>query len=374
MKIFITGGAGFIGKWVIEKLNDKSDVVILDSLDKQAHPNNRNFSTELKKRAHCIKADIRHTSDYLKELEGSDIILHLASQTGTGQSMYQMSRYIMNNVEGTAKLLEAISLLKHKPKRFILTSSRAVYGEGAYKEKSGIFYSGSRNIYDLQKGLWEVYNNKGKSLKPLPMEEFHQCKPVSVYGFTKLWQEQLIQVFAKTENLDYIIFRLQNVYGPKQELNNPYTNILSTFTNSIFRKNEVELFEDGNMTRDFVYVEDVAAILTKSIYSKKSFSKTINLGSGESVTLKKFVNVISLLTKKKPKIKISGRFRLGDIRNAVANINCLKENFEQWTPTCLTKGLCNYINWYLTQETSDFENVDLALKEMEQKGLLKLSK
>lgn len=374
MKIFITGGAGFIGKWVIEKLNKKTEIVILDSLDKQAHPQDRKFSPELKKRAYCIKADVRHSSEHLKEIEGSDIILHLASQTGTGQSMYEMSSYIRHNVDGTAKLLEAISLMKHKPKRIILTSSRAVYGEGAYKDKTGNFYPGSRKAGDLQKGNWGIYNNKGISLSSLPMEEQHPPNPVSVYGFTKLWQEQLIQLFAGNNNIDFLIFRLQNVYGPKQELNNPYTNILSAFTNSIFCRNEAELFEDGKMTRDFVYVEDVAEIIAKSVYSRSSFAKIINIGSGESVTLKELVNLISLLTKKEPEIKFSGRFRLGDIRNASADLDYLRKTFPGWIPTGLKDGMEKFLKWYLNQDLSYYNDPDIALKEMKQKGLLKISK
>jgi len=374
MKIFITGGAGFIGKWVIEKLNKKTEIVILDSLDKQAHPNDRDFSSVLKKRAHCIKADVRQSSEHLKKIEGSDIILHLASQTGTGQSMYEMSRYVMHNVEGTTKLLEAISLLKHKPKRIILTSSRAVYGEGAYKNKSGILFPGSRLTHNLLKGKWGVYNNKGISLSPIPMEEIQRTDPVSLYGYTKLWQEQLIQFFAQTHDLDFLIFRLQNVYGPKQELNNPYTNILSSFTNSIFCRNEAELFEDGNMTRDFVYVEDVAEIIAKGVYNRSPFAKIINIGSGESVTLKELLKLISLLTNKKPEIKLSGRFRLGDIRNAAANTDCLKKNFPGWSPTDLKDGMIRFLKWYLNQDLSFYNDPDSTLKEMKKKGLLRKSK
>lgn len=374
MKIFISGGAGFIGKWIVEKLNKKTEIVILDSLDKQAHPHDRNFSPELKKRAYCIKADVRQSSEHLKKIEGSDIILHLASQTGTGQSMYEISRYIRHNVDGTAKLLEAISLLKKKPKRIILTSSRAVYGEGAYKDKAGIFFPGSRKADELQKSRWGLYNNKGINMSHIPMEEHHLPNPVSVYGFTKLWQEQLIQLFAGTNDIDFLIFRLQNVYGPKQELNNPYTNIISAFTNSIFCRNEAELFEDGNMTRDFVYVEDVAEIIAKSVYSRNSFAKIINIGSGESVTLKELVNLISLLTKKEPEIKFSGRFRLGDIRNAAANVDCLKKTFPEWSPTRLKVGMVKFLTWYLNQDLSFYKDPDSAMKEMKQKGLLKKSK
>lgn len=374
MKVFITGGAGFIGKWIVEKLPDDIEIIILDSLDTQAHPHQHKFPHFLKKKALCIKSDVRDIINYTNDLEGSDIIIHLASQTGTGQSMYEISRYVQHNVDGTAKLIEAISLLKKKPKRIILTSSRAVYGEGAYQDKSEIFYPDSRKTEDLYKGIWDIFNKDGTKLLPLPMHESHKLTPVSVYGFTKLWQEQLIQNFGQTSQIDFLILRLQNVYGPKQELNNPYTNILSVFTNSICLKNEVELFEDGNMIRDFVYVEDVADIIIKSIYYEKTFLKTINLGSGVPTSLIELVHTIGHHLNKKPHIKFSGRFRLGDIRNAVANIDCLRNIFDNWSPTAITKGMQQYVQWYTKQEHVLHSNVEPTLVEMQQRGFLKLRK
>jgi dTDP-L-rhamnose 4-epimerase len=369
MKIIITGGAGFIGKWIVKKLPTDIETVIIDSLDPQVHRVEHDFPQDLKERAICIQADVCDTRKYKKHLENADIIIHLAAQTGTGQSMYEMSRYVQHNVDGTAKLLETINSIKEKPKQIVLASSRAIYGEGVYTDGSNIYYPDHRRVNDLKKGKWEVYNQCGSLLKSIPMQENHLPKPVSIYGLTKLWQEQLIENFTKASTIDCVVLRLQNVYGPGQELHNPYTGIVGIFVNSIIQRNEVDLFEDGKMTRDFVYIEDVAEIMVKSLLNKKIVSKTINLGSGKPVSLAKLVGVIAKVLNKKPVIKYSGSFRLGDIRHAVADVTLLKKVFPKWSPTSLEKGLKSYVKWYLQQNPPSTEILESSLKEMRDKGL-----
>jgi dTDP-L-rhamnose 4-epimerase len=192
MKILITGGAGFIGKWLIEKFSSNHEVFIVDSLDEQVHKFSQDFISNLKARATCIKADIQSIEDYKDILEGVDIVIHLAAQTGTGQSMYEISRYVQNNVNGTAKVLELISRLKNKPRRVILSSSRAVYGDGAYTDANEVYYPKGRSLESLQKGIWDIVDSQGEKLTPLPMQEDQLTRPTSVYGWTKLWQEQLL--------------------------------------------------------------------------------------------------------------------------------------------------------------------------------------
>ena len=374
MKILITGGAGFIGKWLVEKLPSNTEIILVDSLDSQVHKNLTKFTPELQRRATCIKADVRDTYAYQDAIEGTDVVIHLAAQTGTGQSMYEISRYVQQNVDGTAKLLELLSRLKQKPRRIILSSSRAVYGEGAFANELEIHYTKGRRLHELQQGIWEVCNDEGTLLSPLPMRETQLVNPSSVYGFTKLWQEQLVKKFCEYQNIDSVIFRLQNVYGPKQELDNPYTGIIGIFTNSIIQRNEVELFEDGLMSRDFVFIEDVAQVIVKAIFVEQPISSIINIGSGEATTLKTLVETIAYLTKKQPTVKVSGRFRVGDIRHAVADMSLYKSQLGKWSPTSLKKGLEQYLSWYLKQVPPTASNLQASLREMEQKGLLQISK
>jgi dTDP-L-rhamnose 4-epimerase len=286
MKILVTGGAGFIGKWIVEKLPISTEVVIVDSLDPQVHKASQTFAPELQARATCIQADVRDIESYRDVAEETDVIIHLVAQTGTGQSMYQMSKYVQHNVDGTAKLLELVSDLKQKPRRIILSSSRAIYGEGAFADGSTIYYTKGRRLHELQQNIWEVGNEQGELLRPLPMQETQLANPTSVYGFTKLWQEQLIQSYCEHQNIDAVVFRFQNVYGPKQELGNPYTGIIGIFTNSIVQRNHVELFEDGLMSRDFVFVGDVAQAVVQATFHEQPLSSIINIGSGQATTLK----------------------------------------------------------------------------------------
>jgi dTDP-L-rhamnose 4-epimerase len=191
---------------------------------------------------------------------------------------------------------------------------------------------------------------------------------------TKLWQEQLLQNYCQSQNIDAVIFRFQNVYGPKQELGNPYTGIIGIFTNAIVQKNAVELFEDGLMTRDFVFVGDVADAVVKSVFHEKLISSVINIGSATATTLQKLVETIAILTNKKPTIIRSGRFRVGDIRHAVADMSHYEKLLGKWTPTTLEAGLSQYLAWYLGQNHPSETDLQASLQEMEQKGLLKTSK
>ena len=374
MKVLITGGAGFIGKWIVEKLPISTEVVIVDSLDPQVHKASQLFAPELQKRAICIQADVRDIQAYRDAAEGTDVIIHLVAQTGTGQSMYQMSKYVQHNVDGTAKLLELVSGLKQKPRRVILSSSRAIYGEGAFADGSTSYYTKGRRLHELQQNIWEVCNEQGEALRPLPMQETQLANPTSVYGFTKLWQEQLIQSYCEHQNIDAVVFRFQNVYGPKQELGNPYTGIIGIFTNSIVQRNRVELFEDGLMSRDFVFVGDVAQAVVQATFHEQPLSSIINIGSGQATTLRALVETVAQLTDKQPTIEISGRFRVGDIRHAVADMHRYESLLGGWNPTSLEQGLRQYLDWYLAQTPPSEASLQASLAEMEQKGLLQTSK
>jgi len=370
MKFLITGGAGFIGKWLLEKLPADAEIVVIDSLDEQVHQSSDDFAPELKARAICIKADVQCIEEHIEAVEGTDVVIHLASQTGTGQSMYEISRYVQQNVNGTAKLLELISKLKHKPRRMILSSSRAVYGDGAYTDSEEIYYSRGRRVEDLQQGIWEVCNDQGKPLQSLPMHESHLTKPTSVYGLTKLWQEQLMQNYCESQKIDLVTLRFQNVYGPKQELSNPYTGIIGIFTNAIAQGNPLELFEDGLVTRDFVFVGDVAAAVVQCALHEAPLSSIMNVGTGQAVTLIDVVETIAELVGKTAQYSVSGRFRVGDVRHAIADMSHYETLLGRWSPTSLKAGLSQYLEWYLGQEPLSQEILQASFKEMERTGLL----
>ncbi len=370
MKVLITGGAGFIGKWLVEKFPIDWEIVIIDSLDPQVHTTAPDFAPELTARAKCIKADVQDIAEHIEAIEGTDVVIHLAAQTGTGQSMYEIGKYVQHNANGTAKLLELIAQLKHKPRRLILASSRAVYGDGAYTDGTNIYYPKGRSLSNLQQGIWDVYSDNGDKLTALPMNAHHATHPTSVYGLTKLWQEQLMQNFCDSQNIDLAVLRFQNVYGPKQELGNPYTGIVGIFTNAISQGSALELFEDGLVTRDFVFVGDVADAVINCAIDRRQIQSTIDIGSGQAVTLIEIVETIAHLLRKPADFSISGRFRVGDIRHAVADMSSYETLFGTWQPTALKNGLASYLEWYLHQTPLAPSTLQASLTEMERKGLL----
>jgi dTDP-L-rhamnose 4-epimerase len=370
MKILITGGAGFIGKWLVAKCPIDWEIVIIDSLDPQVHSTSPDFAPELTARAKCIKADVQDIADHLDAIEGTDVIIHLAAQTGTGQSMYELSKYVQHNANGTAKLLELIAQLQHQPRRVILASSRAVYGDGAYTDGRQLYYPTGRSLTNLQQGIWDIYGADGQKLDVVPMRGDLATNPTSVYGLTKLWQEQLIRNFCASQNIDVAILRFQNVYGPYQELGNPYTGIVGIFTNAIACGNSLELFEDGLVTRDFVFVGDVAEAILNCAIAQKPLNTTIDIGSGQAVTLIDIVETIAKLLGKPANYRVSGRFRVGDIRHAIADLSRYEASFGAWQPTSLADGLARYLDWYLLQAPLDPGALQTSLSEMAQKGLL----
>jgi dTDP-L-rhamnose 4-epimerase len=284
--------------------------------------------------------------------------------------MYEISKYVQDNANGTAKLLELISSLEQKPRRIVLSSSRAVYGEGAYTDGKEIFYPKGRRVEDLQKGIWDVCTEQGEPLQFLPMHESHLTKPTSVYGLTKLWQEQLLQNYCESQNIDLVTLRFQNVYGPKQELGNPYTGIIGIFTNAISQSNPLEIFEDGLVTRDFVFVGDVAEAVVKCATYENPLNSIINIGTGMAMTLVEVVETIGEIVGKPAQYKISGRFRVGDIRHAVADMSQYGAILGDWKPTSLKDGLAQYLDWYLGQKPLSHDALQASFKEMERTGLL----
>ena len=284
--------------------------------------------------------------------------------------MYEISKYVQHNANGTAKLLELISTLDHKPRRIVLSSSRAVYGDGAYTDGNTTLYPKGRSLEHLQQGIWEVYDTAGVPLTALPMHESHLTKPTSVYGLTKLWQEQLLQNYCESQAIDLVALRFQNVYGPKQELGNPYTGIIGIFTNAIVQGNCLEIFEDGLMTRDFVFVGDVADAVIQCATHDKPLNETINVGSGEAVTLLDVIETIAHVINKPADYTISGRFRVGDVRHAVSDMERYKALLGHWAPTSLKDGIAHYLEWYLGQKPLEQSILQASFQEMERKGLL----
>ncbi|KIA86110.1 NAD-dependent epimerase/dehydratase family protein [Kaistella jeonii] len=374
--ILITGGAGFIGSNLALKLIHKGySVTVLDLLSEQIHGKNPEENSSLflsiTGKVNFIKGNITNRIDVEKSIEGQDVIIHLAAETGTGQSMYQIEKYSQVNVSGTALLLDILVNKKNVVKKFILASSRAVYGEGKYENiLSEIAYPEERNVELMQKGIFEMTNEKGNFLKPLPTDENSKLHPTSFYGITKLQQEEIVKHVCKSIGIDFVILRYQNVYGVGQSLLNPYTGILSIFSAQILSGKNINIFEDGLPTRDFINIEDTVEATVRSLEMESANNQIINVGTGTATSV---LSIAALLVEKYGKeteVKVSADFRLGDIRHNFADLSKMKEYLNFEPKVNLKQGIEAFTNWVLQQPLQD-NNFDESLEEMKQKGFLK---
>lgn len=374
--ILITGGAGFIGSSLALKLIDRGySVTVLDCLSEQIHSANPEKNSPLYQRilgkVKFIKGDVSNRIDLEKSIENQDAILHLAAETGTGQSMYEIERYNRVNVSGTALILDVLVNKKNAVKKFVLASSRAVYGEGKYQDSSAkIVYPSNRRTDFMEKGIFEMTDEKGEIMKPLPTSEDSKLHPTSFYGLTKLQQEQMVKLVCPTIAVDYVILRYQNVYGFGQSLINPYTGILSIFSSQILNGKYINIFEDGLPTRDFINIEDVVEATIRSLEMDAANNQIINVGTGIATTVKSVAEHLVEKYQKDVSVLVTGNFRIGDIRHNFADISLMKNLLNYQTKVSFSQGMDAFAEWVLKQPVleNDFE---ASLQEMKQKGFLK---
>jgi len=368
-KILITGGAGFIGTNLIKVLlKEEWNIVVLDSLIKQVHPDGK---WEKPGQVKFFHGDVRDKEIVSKALEGVDYIVHLAAETGVGQSAYEIARYASVNVFGSAVIFEEASKhIKHL-KGIVLASSRAVYGEGRYIcERCGDVYPVGREADDLKQGIWEPFCPKCKGrIEPTGSTEDQPLNPASVYAITKHNQEQLVAQFTRSFNIPSIALRFQNVYGPGQSLSNPYTGILSIFSTRIMSGNPVLIYEDGNEKRDFVYIDDVVNSICLPL--KKGFSDfdIYNVGSGVGTTVLEVAKILAEEISGNVPVKVVGKYRDGDVRHAQAEIKKIQEKFGFRPAISVREGLRSFVAW-VKQQPKREDRYEMMEKEMAEKGML----
>lgn len=340
----VTGGAGFIGSAVSAALAGSFDrVVAVDNLHPQIHPRSArpdglHPSVEL----HIGDVTSREMWDALLPSVRPDVVIHLAAETGTGQSLAESARHGSVNVVGTCQMLDA--LLRHEtlPRRIVLTSSRAVYGEGAWErvDDGEVFYPPQRTRASLENQQWDF-----PGARPRPMRASSTAPaPVSVYAATKLAQEHLLRVWANSVGVAPVVLRLQNVYGPGQSLINPYTGIMSLFCRMAKAARSIPLYEDGQMRRDFVFVDDVARAVVSAMLSPAPGTGPIDIGTGEHQTIARAAELIAAHYGA-PAPHVSGEYRHGDVRHAWANPSRAERQLG-WTPRfSLERGVEQLATW-----------------------------
>lgn len=349
-KFLITGGAGFIGSRLAAQLSGIGEVTVFDNLLPQVHDGNPENAERIRNcGATLIEADIRNPEALAEALDQSrpDVIYHLAAETGTGQSFDLPARYTDVNVMGTAHLIEAVRSVLPGLGRIVLAGSRSVYGEGAYADASGRQVQACERLADdMAAGDFSVKCQAGSTLSPIPTNAHCPVAPASVYASTKLMQEYLLHQAFWGSDTAVGILRLQNVYGAGQSLNNPYTGVLSIFCRQIEEDRVLNIYEDGEITRDFVHVDDVVRAFVLMGTVDEMPKGTVDIGSGDATTILVVARLLlDLMERPNDRFEITGAFRPGDIRHAVADITRAAEELG-WRPEVpLADGLSQLVSW-----------------------------
>lgn len=298
MRVIVTGGAGFIGSWTAEALVGRGhEVVIMDDLS-TGDP--RNLS-RIAGRAELIRVDVRNPDavDEVFRRVGPDAVIHLAAVVSVDEVAENPVRGFEINVRGTLNLLEAAR--KHGVERFVYASSAAVYGDPVR----------------------------------LPITEEHPTRPKNVYGATKLAGEALVNAYVGNYGLSTAVLRYFNVYGPRMRAG-PYSGVIRKFTEAILADKPITIFGDGEQTRDFIYVEDVARANLAALES--GATGTYNIGTGEPIRIADLAHALMNVAGKEVPIKYAPP-RPGDIRHSYADISKARKELG-WSPeTRLEEGL-----------------------------------
>jgi dTDP-L-rhamnose 4-epimerase len=342
MNILIPGGAGFIGSnLVIRLLDDGHNVYVIDKLTKQVHGHNPDLESYsynlIKNKVFFIKGDVCNIDVYksLPIIE-FDIILFLVSETGTGQSMYDSVNYCKTNILSFALLNDILISGLIKTKKILLTSSRSVYGDPSIDD----------NI--------------------IPSKETDLVDPKSIYAMTKLAQENLLN--TGFNNIHKCIVRLQNVYGPGQSLRNPYTGIISIFTTAIHNNKKIFIFDDGMMSRDFVYIDDVVDAII-SVIDNGVDNCIYNIGSGTSTTVINVAEKLKKIYSSNIELDVTGEKLNGDIRHNVADISRIQS--LGWYPKyTFDDGISNFTNWAKSEKVYN-DNYSISIEELRKSNILK---
>jgi dTDP-L-rhamnose 4-epimerase len=367
-RVLITGGAGFIGSHAANALLAAGyEVRVLDNLSPQVHGTERNRPSYLNRNAELVIGDITDPVAIDRALRGADKVLHLASSVGVGQSMYDIASYVSTNELGTAILLEAIS--KRPVARLVVASSMSIYGEGLGRSTDGTAVApAERSFSQLKLAQWELKDDKGCLLDPLPTPETKQPSLSSIYALNKYAQERMCLITGNAYGIPTLALRFFNVFGPHQALSNPYTGVLAIFAARLLNNRPPLVFEDGLQRRDFVHVHDVARACLLALESNHS-NDVFNVGSGQSRTIRSVaIDLARVMGRPTISPEITGKYRAGDIRHCFADISKSRAllGFE---PRVAFEGGLDELAGYLTDQIAE-DRAETANQELLSRGLV----
>ena len=366
--VLITGGGGFIGSHLADKLLARGyRVRAFDNFSMQVHGAATGRPDYLDPKVQVVVGDIRDPEAVRKALEGVDAVYHLAACVGVGQSMYEIARYTDVNNLGTAVLLEA--LIEKPVERLVVASSMSLYGEGLYRAADGTLTVGvERSLEQLRAKQWQVCNEKGEILTPVPTPETKPPSLASVYALSKFDQERMCLMVGRAYNLPTVALRFFNVYGTRQALSNPYTGVLAIFASRYLNNKPPLVFEDGCQQRDFVSVHDVAQACQLALEVREAAGRVFNVGSGNHYTIREIAERMAMVMGKEYiEPEITSNYRVGDIRHCFADITKAREILGYDPQVTLEEGLTELADWLQGQVAVD--RVAVASAELARRGL-----
>jgi len=347
-RLLITGGAGFIGTSIARAVAPYAEeVVLLDSMHPDVHGENPRRPEIPDVSFVCGDVTSLRAWQVLLAECAPTAVIHLAAETGTGLSLSQATRHGHVNVVGTTTMLDAFYHASRHPDHIVLTSSRAVYGEGRWMVNEHAFYPETRTHVDLLNQRWTPSNAlSGRSVPaPVPSRaDTTEPRPTNIYAATKLAQEHILTAWTAATGTALSILRLQNVYGPGQSLINSYTGVLALFARLAVSRQQIDLYEDGGAIRDFVFIDDVTQALVETVAVTPKRARLLDIGSGVPTTLTEVAELMAA-REKAPAPVVSGKFREGDVRAAYCDISDAKTEIGYEPAYDLNDGVGQLLAW-----------------------------
>ena len=369
-RVLVTGGAGFIGSFLVEELLRRGyQVRVYDNLDPQVHPRGV-VPAYLPREVEFIRGDIRDSQQLSSALEGVQVVSHHAAAVGVGQSQYQVKHYVDVNVGGTGNLLDVIAANPRKVERMIIASSMSIYGEGRGRcRKCGEVTPHLREEAQMSQGDWELHCPLcGEVLEPIPTDEESEIQCNSVYAITKKAQEEMVMNIGLTYGITTVALRYFNVYGPRQSLSNPYTGVCAIFLSRIKNDRTPVIYEDGNQSRDFVSVHDIVQAHMLALEKEEADFHVFNVGTGRAVSIREVAEVLVKLYGKTITSQVASKYRKGDIRHCFADISKIKRILAFEPRVSFEDGMRELIEWSREVEATD--RFDIAAQELRDRGLV----
>jgi len=349
-RALVTGGAGLIGSHIVDLLQAQGwSVRVLDNLEAQTHRDGKPpwLQAAIQNGAEFVEGDIRDREVVGSALDGIDVVFHEAAYGGY---MPEISKYVAVNSLGTAQLLEIVQEKNLRIQKIIVASSQVVYPEGAGEcPQHGLVFPGLRPVQQLRRGDFSVRCPACQSpTKSVPTPEFAPLGGETVYAITKVDQEKLVLTWGRQVGIPTVALRYSCTFGPRQSIFNPYTGVIAIFCTRLLNNLAPVIYEDGEQTRDFSFVEDIARANLLAATSDELDGKAVNVGSGRAVTIKRVAELISAALRIPLAPIMNREFRPGEMRHLISDTTVIRN--AGYTPAVrLEEGIERYLKWIRQQ-------------------------